>query len=145
VEQEGNQIPKEHGDYKWWKELPKASRQQNEAFRDIQVSGSDGDYKVTLKVGNFPEDTFYYDLFVVDSYSSQRVDQGIAVHIYHKPSQLYTTKTITVSIPKQHLPDWGIAKIMFYRLGKDGEKIYATDNMLQMWGPLPKSAQSKSL
>jgi eukaryotic-like serine/threonine-protein kinase len=145
VEQEGNQIPKEHGDYKWWKELPKASRQQNEAFRDIQVSGSDGDYKVTLKVGNFPEDTFYYDLFVVDSYSSQRVDQGIAVHIHHKPSQLYTTKTITVSIPKQHLPDWGIAKIMFYRLGKDGEKIYATDNMLQMWGPLPKSAQSKSL
>ncbi|MBA4541891.1 MULTISPECIES: protein kinase [Thermoactinomyces] len=141
--QQGKQIPKEHGDHKWWKELPKESREENEAFRDIRVSGSNGNYKVTLKVGDFPEDTFYYDLFVVDSYSSQRVDQGISVHIKHKPDQRYTTKTVTVTIPEQHLPDWGIAKIMFYRLGENGRKIYATDNLLQMWGPLPKSVEEK--
>lgn len=125
------------GDHPWWKELPKEEYKENQFFKNFQVSGENGEYAVTLQVGRFPESTFYYNIYVVDSFSSRLILKGRSVSFKRDENSEYTSKTFHVSIPEQLLPTTGILKIEVYRKGKDKPKIYPTDNLLQQWGTPP--------
>ena len=126
------------GDHPWWKELPKESYKENQYFKNFKVSGKDGEYAVTLEVGRFPESTFYYNIYVVDSFSSRLILNGRSVTVRRDDSSEYTSKTFHVSIPEQLLPTTGLVKIEVYRKGKDNPKMDPTDNLLQQWGQPPK-------
>ena len=134
----GSQKTNLEGDHPWWKELPKEEYKENQFFKNFQVSGKDGEYAVTLDVGRFPESTFYYNIYVVDSFSSRLILNGRSVTLKHDDSSDYTSKTFHVSIPEQLLPTTGLVKIEVYRKGKDKPKIYPTDNLLQQYGEPPK-------
>lgn len=125
------------GDHPWWKEMPKEKYKENKFFKDFQVSGEDGEYEVTLQVGKFPESTFYYNIYVVDSFSSRLILNGRSVSITRNDSSDYTSKTFHVSIPEQLLPTTGLVKIEIYRKGKKKPKADPTDNILQQWGKPP--------
>lgn len=130
------------GNHPWWKELPKEKYKENKYFKNLQVSGQDGEYDVSIEVGKFPESTFYYNIYVVDSFSSRLILNGRAVTLVHDPSSEYTLKEFHVSIPEQLLPSTGLLKIEIYRKGKDKPKIDATDNLLQQWGEPPEGSET---
>lgn len=130
-------------DHKWWKEIPSQEKTESNMFQDFQVTGQDGKYHVTLKVNNdLPRRTFYYDIYVVDGFSSRLVLNGQAVTFHKDKDKKYTTVDFKVNIPKEAirpLSGKGIAKITIYRLeqGEEKEEKDTIDNLLQLWGPLP--------
>lgn len=131
--------------HKWWKEIPGKEKTESKMFLNFQVAGKDGNYNVTLKVNNdLPKRTFYYDIYVVDGFSSRLVLNGQSVTFHKDKGKEYTTVDFKVSIPKEAilpLSGKGIAKITIYSLeqGDEGRtEKYTIDNLLQLWGPLPK-------
>ncbi len=136
--------------HKWWKEMPGKDKNESKMFRDFKVAGEDGKYNVTLKVNNdLPKRTFYYDIYVVDGFSSRLVLSGRSVTFHKDRTKNYTTVDFKVNIPKEAimpLSEKGIAKITIYSLERDDdgkEEKYTIDNLLQLWGPLPKDALDK--
>lgn len=134
--------------HKWWKEIPAKEKMESKMFRDYQVTGENGKYHVTLKVNNdLPGRTFYYDIYVVDGFSSRLVLNGRAVTFHREKTKDYTTVDFKVNIPKEAimpLSEKGIAKITIYCLERDDDgkkEKYTIDNLLQLWGPLPKEVQ----
>ncbi|QBK13026.1 serine/threonine protein kinase [Thermoactinomyces vulgaris] len=136
--------------HKWWKEIPKEEKTESKMFRDFEVKGADGEYEVTLKVNNdLKGRTFYYDIYVVDGFSSRSVLNGRSVTFHKDKDQDFTTVDFEVNIPKEAImpiSGEGIAKITIYSLDKKSEnrkEKYTIDNLLQMWGTVPESEGEK--
>lgn len=128
------------GDHPWWKELPNPELTENEIFKNFQVNGEDGEYDVSLLVGKIPEKSFFYNIYVVDRFSSRLILSGRSVAISPSEEE-FTEKTFHVSIPEPLLPTTGLLKIEIYRKTDQDEKVDATDNVLQQWGEPPKDKE----
>ncbi|MFC4077563.1 protein kinase domain-containing protein [Salinithrix halophila] len=135
-DKEKNKLP---GHHPWWKEIPREP-QDNRSFRAFKVRGksNSGNYFIQVQVGDIPDKQFYYDIYVVDRFSSRLILKGRSKMINRKPGLLYTPVEWVEEIPKPLLPDEGLVKIELYRL-RGGEKIDATDNLLEMRGKPPKN------
>ncbi|MFC7440121.1 protein kinase domain-containing protein [Laceyella putida] len=131
------------GNYKWWKEIPKESRKESIYFRDIKVSGKDGNYHVSLKVNNELDSGFHYTIYVVDQISSRPLFMGRYVHFKKEADQQWTDTNFTVKFPKSMLQTTknGIVKIEVYRSKKvngESRRVGAAEALLQLKGELPE-------
>jgi serine/threonine protein kinase len=130
------------GDHPWWKEFPKKKYLSNQYFKGLQVNGRDGQYDVSIQVGPIPEKSFFYNIYVVDSFSSRLVLKDRQVFLPAKRnSSGYTPVQFPVKLPSALLPNEGLLKIEIFRLDQAGEKLNPTDNLLQQWGSPPPDAK----
>lgn len=122
------------GTYRWWRELPK-STQNDHVFRNFRSKGTNGEYDVQLEVGNIPSSQFYYDIYVVDNFSSRLILNGKYVPYRNTPEKKYALHQFHVSIPVSLLPAKGIAKIEIYWLkGNNKKEMNEVEFLLQQWG-----------
>lgn len=129
------------GSHPWWKELPKPDLMENDIFSVFQASGENGEYDVSLLVGAMPKNSFKYNIYVVDGFSSRLILSGRNVSFHAQPNEIgYTPVNFHVTIPNQLLPNTGIVKIEIYHK-HTGKKMDATDNLLQQWGKPPEGYQ----
>lgn len=134
------------GNYKWWKELPKESRKESIYFRDIKVTGKDGNYHVSLEVNNELNSEFHYHIYVVDQISSRPLFLGKYVHFNKEEGKQWTKTDFPVKIPKSLLQTTknGIVKIELYRSKKvngESRRVGAAEALLELIGKLPESVQ----
>lgn len=130
------------GNHPWWKEFPKKKYLSNQYFHHMRVSGRDGQYNVSLLVGPLPEQSFFYNIYVVDSFSSRLVLKSRQVFLpTNRENAGNTPVQFPVKLPTSLLPNEGLLKIEIFRLDPAGEKINPTDNMLQQWGAPPPDAK----
>ncbi|MFD1422588.1 serine/threonine protein kinase [Laceyella tengchongensis] len=129
--------------YKWWKEIPKESRKQSEYFRDVKVTGKDGNYIVSLKVNNELDSEFHYDIFVVDQTNSRLVDPGVYVRFKKTPNEKWSDVRFPVRFPAAWLQTTinGIVKIEMYqskRVKGKQKRIGSAEAVLELKGELPE-------
>ncbi|MDR6226878.1 protein kinase domain-containing protein [Desmospora profundinema] len=123
------------GNHPWWRELPSAAEKDNETFYRYRVSGSDGKYEISVDVKDIPVSQFYYNIYVVDSFSSRLVLKGRSVSFRKEPGKEFTTVQFPVSLPQRLLPTEGIAKIeMYWMRENESTKADVMGDLLQMWG-----------
>lgn len=139
--------PRPEWNHQWWKEIPKQEKTESKMFRDFEVKGENGQYQVSLKVNNdLKGRTFYYDIYVVDGFSSRSVLSGRSVTFHKDKEKEFTTVDFEVNIPKEAISPIsgeGIAKMTIYSLDKkkDNQEKHTIDNLLQMWGSIPESKE----
>lgn len=117
--------------YPWWKEYPKY--RDNEYFRKAYViQGNNGEYDVTVDVGDIPSSTFYYSIYVVDEKSSRLEIKRQPVSFTRDPDQPFTTVEFHISVPEELLPERGLVKAEIYNLinGKK-DSDHAIDTLLE--------------
>ncbi|SEM85485.1 protein kinase domain-containing protein [Lihuaxuella thermophila] len=123
-----------NGTYRWWREIPD-SKQRDRVFRHFRADGTDGEYDVQLEVGNLSASQFYYNIYVVDRFSSRLILKGKSVPYRKVPEKNFVLTRFHVSIPEVLLPGKGIVKIEIY---SSKDRSDAVEFLLQQWGHPPK-------
>lgn len=133
---------KTKGNHPWWKELPKKNK-VSRIFHNRQVEGKDGEYDVSMDVGDLPSTKFYYNIYVVDSINSRLVISKQTVTYKRSSQSTLTPVKFHVSVPEELLPqNEGIAKIEVYWKNdpnRYGKNDVAEESLLQQWGTVPSS------
>lgn len=133
----------QNGTYPWWKELPKKHEEQSYIFHNRRITGIDGEYDVRLDLGDLPTTTFYYNIYIVDTYSSRLILSDQIVHYQRSMQSTLTPVHFHVSIPEELLPNKGIAKIELYWKNDPADNkernVVAEESLLQQWGNAPAS------
>ncbi|MCH5586120.1 protein kinase [Shimazuella sp. AN120528] len=133
---------KAKGNHPWWKELPKNNK-LSRIFHNRKVVGENGEYDVSVDVGDLPTSKFYYNIYVVDRINSRLVISKQIVKYKRSSQSTLTPVKFHVSVPEQLLPtDEGILKIELYwknNLNSDEKNYVAEESLLQQWGTVPHS------
>jgi serine/threonine protein kinase len=132
----------QNGNYKWWRELPKKNK-KSRIFHNRKVTGQDGEYEVSLDVGDLPSTKFYYNIYIVDTFDSRRVISKQTVTYKRSTEKTLTPVRFQVLIPEEMIPQEGIAKIEVYWKNdpnKSETYMIAEESLLQQWGTVPPSS-----
>ncbi|MDR6225935.1 protein kinase domain-containing protein [Desmospora profundinema] len=113
----------EPDEYDWWVDKPQGYN-ENSSFRNINKTGSRGNYNVSLNTS--VEGQFSYEVFVSDGKGKRKIKTGQVPVPYSEEE--YTAVSFGVSVPAEEIPSRGLIKIVIFSSAAD-----EVEHLLEQW------------